>query len=92
MSPLVFLGIAVGLSLLGVLVLWVRHRPPKSFDAHIRAFSKELEALAPDQPASGQPLTGQPLTGQAPPGQPPRYEPPTGYPGVSLPKRGRRSG
>ena len=51
MSPLVFLGIALGLSLVGVLVLWMRNRPPKSVDAHIRAFSKELEALAPDQEA-----------------------------------------
>ena len=52
MSPLVFLGIALGLSLVGVLALWMRSRPPKSVDAHIRAFSRELEALAPDSPAT----------------------------------------
>ena len=52
MSPLVFLGLALGLSMIGVLALWMRSRPPKSVDAHIRAFSRELEALAPDSPAA----------------------------------------
>lgn len=50
MSSLLFLGIAAALSLLGILVLWLRHRPPRSVDAQIRAFAKELEALSPDTP------------------------------------------
>jgi hypothetical protein len=57
MSALIFLGIAAALSGIGFLVLWLRNRPPRSVDAHIRAFSRELEALAPDAP---RPLTGAP--------------------------------
>ncbi len=53
MSSLLFLGIAVVVSLVGGLVLWVRHRQPRSMDAHIRDFARELDALAPD--ASGAP-------------------------------------
>jgi hypothetical protein len=47
-SSLLFLGIALVVSLVGFLVLWLRHRPPRSIDAHIRDFARELEALAPD--------------------------------------------
>ncbi len=50
MNALVFLGIAVGLSLLGGLVLWFRNRQPRSMDAHIRDFARELDALAPGTP------------------------------------------
>jgi hypothetical protein len=66
MSALIFLGIAAALSGIGFLVLWLRNRPPRSVDAHIRAFSRELEALAPDPP--------RPLT--SPPRPPPRWKPP----------------
>jgi hypothetical protein len=45
---LVYLGIAVVLSMLGSFVLWVRHRKPKSMEAHMQRFARELEALAPD--------------------------------------------
>ncbi len=48
MSNLIYLGIAVALSLVGCTVLWLRNRPPRSLEQSIRAFSKELEALAPD--------------------------------------------
>ncbi len=48
MSSLLFLGIAAVLSLIGCLVLWLRSRPPRSMEAHIRDFAAELEALAPD--------------------------------------------
>ena len=51
MSALVFLGIAVAVSVLGCSVLWFKTRQPRSMDAHIREFSKELQALAPDHPA-----------------------------------------
>ncbi len=47
MSSLLFLGIAVVVSVIGCLVLWVRHREPRSMDAHIRDFARELDALAP---------------------------------------------
>ncbi len=48
MSNLVFLGIAVVLSLVGCTVLWLRNRPPRSVEHSIREFSKELQALAPE--------------------------------------------
>ena len=50
MNALVFLGIAVALSLVGCLVLWFRSRQPRSMDAHIREFARELDALAPGSP------------------------------------------
>ncbi|MDQ3898013.1 MAG: hypothetical protein M3326_12380 [Actinomycetota bacterium] len=50
MNALVFLGIAAGLSLVGCLVLWFRSRQPRSMDAHIRDFARELDALAPGSP------------------------------------------
>lgn len=52
MNNLVFLGIAVILSLIGCFVLWFRSRPPRSMEAHIRDFAAELEALAPDRRGS----------------------------------------
>ena len=48
MTNLVYLGIAVVLSMLGSLVLWLRHRKPRSMEAHMQRFARELEALAPD--------------------------------------------
>ena len=50
MNALVFLGIAVILSAAGCLVLWFRSRQPRSMDAHIRDFARELDALAPGPP------------------------------------------
>ncbi len=50
MNALVFLGIAVGLSILGCGVLWLRSRQPGSMEAHIRDFERELDALAPGSP------------------------------------------
>ena len=47
MNALVFLGIALALSLAGCLVLWFRSRQPGSMEAHIRDFARELDALAP---------------------------------------------
>ncbi|HEX8770204.1 MAG TPA: hypothetical protein VF711_05485 [Acidimicrobiales bacterium] len=48
MSNLVYLGIAVVLSLVGCGVLWLRNRRPTTMEASIRDFSRELGALAPD--------------------------------------------
>src|SRR5438876_492671 len=39
MSNLVYLGIAVVLSLLGTLLLWLRHRKPRSMEAHMQRFA-----------------------------------------------------
>lgn len=50
MSALIFLGIAVVLSLVGCGILWMRSRQPGSMEAHIRDFERELNALAPDRP------------------------------------------
>jgi sensor domain CHASE-containing protein len=48
-SNLIYLVIAIVLSLVGSLILWLRNRQPKSMDAGIKQFSKGLEALAPDR-------------------------------------------
>ena len=48
MSNLLYLVIAVGLSLIGSLILWLRNRQPKSLEAGIQQFSKGLRALAPE--------------------------------------------
>lgn len=58
MSNLVYLGIALVISLLGCLVLWLRTRRPRSMDHSIKEFSRELDALAPSD--------------VAPPARPPR--------------------
>ena len=50
MNALIFLGVAVVLSAAGCLVLWFRSRQPRSMDAHIRDFARELDALAPGSP------------------------------------------
>jgi hypothetical protein len=50
LNALIFLGVAVVLSAAGCLVLWFRSRQPRSMDAHIRDFARELDALAPGSP------------------------------------------
>lgn len=42
-----FLLIAVVISAVGLTVLYLRNRPPTSFDASIDNFRREMEALAP---------------------------------------------
>ena len=60
MNALVFLGIAVVLSLIGCGILWMRSRQPGSMEAHIRDFERELDALAPDRPPPRQPRNDEP--------------------------------
>ncbi|HEX2040589.1 MAG TPA: hypothetical protein VHF47_12765 [Acidimicrobiales bacterium] len=48
MSNLVYLLIAIGLSVVGSIVLWYRHSKPKSLEAGIDEFDRGLRALAPD--------------------------------------------
>ncbi|HEX2273254.1 MAG TPA: hypothetical protein VHG90_05210 [Acidimicrobiales bacterium] len=52
MSNLAYLGIAVVISLIGFLVLWLRHRRPRSMEHSMRAFTRELDALAPSDNAA----------------------------------------
>ena len=47
MAGLVFLLIAFGLSILGSVVLWLRHRDPTSVDHGITEFQREMRALSP---------------------------------------------
>jgi hypothetical protein len=46
-TGLVFLLIALVLSVLGSMVLWLRHRNPTSLDHGIDEFQREMRALAP---------------------------------------------
>ena len=55
MSALVFLGIAVGLSLIGSLIIAIRHRPKTSAHQSIDDFTAHLRALAPDRRDDEQP-------------------------------------
>jgi hypothetical protein len=48
-TNLVYLGLALLISLIGCLVLWLRNRRPRSMEAHIQEFAKNLRALAPDR-------------------------------------------
>ncbi len=51
MSGLVFLVVAVGLSLIGSLVYWLRTRKPTTWDSGITEFSRNMEALAQARPS-----------------------------------------
>ena len=53
MSNLLYLVVAVGLSIVGSLILWFRHRKPTSMESGIQAFNNELRALAPEQRPGG---------------------------------------
>lgn len=49
MSNLLYLGLAIGLSIIGSLILWYRHRKPRSIESGIEDFSRELRALSPQR-------------------------------------------
>ena len=69
MSNLAWLGIALVISLLGFLVLWLRNRRPQSMEHSMREFSKELDALAPsDLPAPRRTTRAWPNGRSRPPG------------------------
>lgn len=53
MSNLLYLGIAIVLSVIGCLVLYLRNRKPTSLNAGIEEFQRELKALAPERRGSG---------------------------------------
>jgi hypothetical protein len=55
-SSLLYLLAAVVLSVVGCLLLYARHRRPRSLEAGIDEFSRELRALAPErQKGEGRP-------------------------------------
>jgi hypothetical protein len=49
-SPVIFLVAFLVLSLLGAFFLWVRDRTPRSMEAQMKAFERELDALSPQTP------------------------------------------
>ncbi len=49
MSNLLYLLIAVGLSVVGSLALWYRHRKPRTMEYGVDEFQRELRALAPER-------------------------------------------
>ena len=49
------IGAVVVAVIIGLLV-WLRHRQPKSVDANMASFRRGLSALAPDSDTPGQPL------------------------------------
>jgi hypothetical protein len=49
-SGLVFLLVALLLSVVGSLALWLRHREPTSVERSVDDFSREMHALAPPAP------------------------------------------
>ncbi len=51
MSGLVFLLAALVLSVVGSLVLWLRHRHPTTLEQGIDDFTREMQALAPERRA-----------------------------------------
>lgn len=51
MGNLIFLVVALALSVVGSVVLWLRHRPPTSVMSSIDGFRDEMSALARERPA-----------------------------------------
>ncbi|MCZ7629084.1 MAG: hypothetical protein M5U19_08485 [Microthrixaceae bacterium] len=50
MSPLVFLALALVISAVGTVALWLRHRRPDTPDATIDEFRSKMRALSDDLP------------------------------------------
>jgi hypothetical protein len=48
-TGLLFLAVAVALSVVGSVVLWLRTRPPTSFESGIDEFARRRAALAPQR-------------------------------------------
>jgi hypothetical protein len=77
MTQLVPLAIALGITLVGCLWMWLRHRRPRTMEAHMKEFTRELQALAPDRGQHGKRTT-----------RPVRHEPTAGTRGTSRPGGG----
>ena len=53
MTALLFLSIAVIVSVVGTTFLWIRNRKPTTWDSGIDDFAREMKALEPrDQPVT----------------------------------------
>ncbi len=52
-SNLAYVAGAVVLAIIGGLIVWLRHRQPKSVDANVESFHRGLRALAPDASHAG---------------------------------------
>jgi hypothetical protein len=48
-SNLLYVLAALGLSVIGSLALWYRHRRPRSMEYGVDEFERELKALAPER-------------------------------------------
>ncbi len=48
MNALLFLSVAIGISLLGTLIILWRNRRPTGIESGIDEFSREMRALAPE--------------------------------------------
>ncbi len=53
MPALVFLALAVSVSVIGTLILWARHRQPDTPDASIEEFRSKMAALGDEDPSQG---------------------------------------
>jgi hypothetical protein len=51
MSGALFLVAAIALSVVGSLALWLRSRPPTSFESGIDDFARQRAALSRDRPS-----------------------------------------
>jgi hypothetical protein len=54
-SALVFLGVALLVSLIGIAIMALRARQPTSLESGIDAFKREMDALSPEQDARRHP-------------------------------------
>jgi hypothetical protein len=51
LANLAYLIGAVALAVIALLIVWLRHRQPRSVDANMASFRRGLSALAPDDPS-----------------------------------------
>lgn len=49
MSNLLYVLVAVAVSVIGSLALWYHHRKPRSLEYGVDEFQRELRALAPER-------------------------------------------
>ena len=52
MGNLLFLLIAVGLSAVGILIAWLRQRPPTTVHRGVDSYTERMRAIAPDRSES----------------------------------------
>ncbi len=55
MNALLFLGVAVVVSVIGSLIVLARNRSPRSIDHGIDDFAQRMQALSPEQALSREP-------------------------------------